>query len=146
MSTGQRILVATDDSDAADRAVAVAAELAKHLDAELTIVTVEQGKLSENLEEFRLAENATINEILEVRSSEILDRAEASARSVGVSKTRIETGFGDAAAFILNTAERLNPDFIVLGKRGRSRIAGLLIGSVSQKVVTLAHCKVLVVP
>jgi|SRR5215471_18836550 len=146
MTVGRRILVATDNSAAADRAVEVAADLAKHLRAELIIVTVEQGKLSEDLEEFRLAENATMNEILDVRSSEILARAEASARHAGVSKIRTETGLGDAAAFILETAERLQTDFIVLGKRGRSRVAGLLIGSVSQKVVTLAHCKVLVVP
>src|SRR5215471_704598 len=84
MTVGRRILVATDNSAAADRAVEVAADLAKHLKAELIIVTVEQGKLSEDLEEFRLAENATINAILDVRSSEILARAETSGRHAGV--------------------------------------------------------------
>lgn len=47
---------------------------------------------------------------------------------------------------IIEAAERGNADAIVIGRRGRGRLAGLLLGSVSQKVVTLAPCPVVVVP
>ena len=35
---------------------------------------------------------------------------------------------------------------LVVGRRGRGRLSGLLLGSVSQKVASLAPCIVIVVP
>jgi nucleotide-binding universal stress UspA family protein len=37
-------------------------------------------------------------------------------------------------------------EMLVVGRRGRRQLAGLLLGSVSQKLVTLAPCIVIVVP
>jgi nucleotide-binding universal stress UspA family protein len=68
------------------------------------------------------------------------------ARRLGVSAVEVQTGWGDAAEQIIEIARRKNADAVVLGRRGRGRLAGLLLGSVSQKVVSLAPCTVVVVP
>ena len=140
------ILVAIDGSAGADRALDVASTIAGRFGAELIIVTVEQGYLHGNLEASRTAEDATPDEVLNGISLEILKHAEERAHGNGVSRVRTYSSLGDAVAFILEVAEREKADTIVVGKRGRGRLAGLLIGSVSQKLISLARCNVLVVP
>lgn len=43
-------------------------------------------------------------------------------------------------------AEQANPDLIVVGKHGRSRIEELLIGSVTRETIARTKCDILVVP
>jgi nucleotide-binding universal stress UspA family protein len=52
----------------------------------------------------------------------------------------------DVAQTIIEIAQENNVDIIVIGKRGVGRIAGLLLGSVSQKIVSLAPWLVTVFP
>lgn len=54
-------------------------------------------------------------------------------------------GVGDPADLILSIAAELDADLIILGSRGLSAPERFLIGSVSTKVVTQAHCAVMVV-
>jgi nucleotide-binding universal stress UspA family protein len=54
--------------------------------------------------------------------------------------SRIQSG--SPGSGILNVAEEWHPDLIVVGSHGRSAVGRLVLGSVSQKVVTEAHCSV----
>jgi nucleotide-binding universal stress UspA family protein len=54
--------------------------------------------------------------------------------------SRIQSGSPGSA--ILNVAEEWHPDLIVVGSHGRSAVGRLVLGSVSQKVVTEARCSV----
>ena len=144
MKAIKRILVATDNSDGACRAVEAAAELARRTDATLIIVNVEQGYFDHTLGPIQTRDD--IGDLLEARSREILLRSKEQAEQVGAARIQAISGLGDAAAFILEVAKREAVDLIVVGKRGRGRLAGLLLGSVSQHVVTLAPCSVQVVP
>jgi nucleotide-binding universal stress UspA family protein len=140
----KRILVATDNSDGAERAVIAAATLAKQVGAALIIVNVEQGFFDHRLGPFESSEGSV--DMLEARSREILSRAKEQAERIGVAAIQTVSGLGDAAAFILDVAKREAVDLIVLGKRGRSRLTGILLGSVSQHVATLAPCSVQIIP
>ena len=52
---------------------------------------------------------------------------------------------GDPREALLDTAEGIGADLIVVGSHGRTGLAKLLMGSVATHIVTHAHCSVLVV-
>jgi nucleotide-binding universal stress UspA family protein len=56
-----------------------------------------------------------------------------------------EPSFGDPAREIITAAKDRQADLIVVGNRGHGRLTGLLLGCVAQKVISLAHCPVVVV-
>jgi nucleotide-binding universal stress UspA family protein len=53
---------------------------------------------------------------------------------------------GGPAHAIAEVAEQANADLIVAGTRGHSPVAGLLLGSVIQRIIHIARCPVLAVP
>jgi nucleotide-binding universal stress UspA family protein len=55
---------------------------------------------------------------------------------------RAEALVGAPASTILNKADEWEPDLIVVGSHGRSALGRFILGSVSQKIVTEAHCSV----
>jgi nucleotide-binding universal stress UspA family protein len=55
-----------------------------------------------------------------------------------------EITFGDPGHGIADYAEQIEADLIVLPSHGRTGLSRLLIGSVAERVVRLAHCPVLV--
>lgn len=141
----RNIMVATDGSEGADRAVDVAAELAKAVGAKLFIVTVAGNLSGEETQELAHAER-NIGDTLEALSMQILNAAEKRAKRLGITDILMQIGWGDAARSIIEFAAREGADTIVLGRRGRGRLAGLLLGSVSQKVASLAPFTVVIVP
>lgn len=142
----KRLLVATDGSRSADRAVKFAAELAQETASELIIVTVLQWLTSDDLERFSKIERATLGDMLENEAKTLLTRARAAAEKSGAVNVKTKTEDGEATQAILDVAKTSKCEAIVVGKRGRSRLKGLLLGSISQKLVTLADCPVIVVP
>lgn len=61
-----------------------------------------------------------------------------------VSGAKTHIAFGDPGHEIADFAQRENADLIVLSSHGRTGLTRLLIGSVAEKTVRLAHCPVLV--
>ncbi len=146
--TMKRILVATDGSETADRAVEYAANLAKGHDASLLIVNVIGGySLPDSV--FRLftqAQQAWLRELLESMSAQTLTKARDRARGLGVATIQLESRTGDVAQTIVDIAQEKDADLVVVGKRGEGRVVGLLLGSISQKLVSLSPRPVTVVP
>ena len=95
---------------------------------------------------FTRTQQAWLGELLESASAHMLKQAQKRARKLGVPSIQLESRRGDVAQTILEIAEDLEVDAIVVGKRGAGQVAGMLLGSVSQKLVSLATRVVIVVP
>ncbi len=143
-----RILVATDGSEGADRAVDYAARRAKADGAELLIVNVMggYGLPDKVFLAFTNDQNVLLKELLASQSAATLTTARDRAREAGVSTIVLESRTGEVAQTIIDIAHEKNADAIVVGKRGAGRVAGVLLGSVSQKLVSLSPLPLTVVP
>lgn len=142
----KRILAALDGSEASMRAVELAAEMAAKFQAELILIDViEHGSPPD----WALAEYVRLDQVrgdmgqfAESFARDMLENAQKQAQARGAESVRSEIRFGDPAQEILKFQEETGADAIVLGSRGRGRLAGLLLGSVSQKIANLAPCMV----
>lgn len=141
----RRILVASDGSPGAHRAVIAAAELARATRAELCILTVGDTHSGQELKKLARVEGS-IGEAVALLSNQVLKQAQKRALRVGAPKITVRTGSGDPAEVIIQIIRREKPDLVAVGRRGRGRLAGLLLGSVSQKIASLAPCRVMIVP
>jgi nucleotide-binding universal stress UspA family protein len=147
--TMKNILVALDGSEPATRALAMGADLALRYGATLHLVHVAPRPMvvSEGLKEFARAERVDLPVAVEMsaegQSLVAAGQATAIAKGVHAPKTSVLTG--DPAERLLEYAREQAVDLVVVGRRGIGQIRGLLMGSVSWKVNSLAECPVLTV-
>jgi nucleotide-binding universal stress UspA family protein len=144
----KNILCAVDGSDHALRAAKTAAELAAKFGAKLTILTVAKKiKLSPEVKRYMQLEHLSGEPqyILDDYTENVIDQARAAARHDGVPEIKTEVREGHPARTIIEFAEKHDFDTIVLGSRGLGDMESTLLGSVSHKVATLAHCTVITV-
>ena len=123
------ILVGTDGSEGARRAVELAARLSKDLKASLKIVHV-----------------VTLDDPPQDAHNDHANLARRQAEALGAENVQSESLAGnDVAESIMEAAGRDEADLIIVGKRGLTRLTGLLLGSVSQRLVSAASHAVTVV-
>lgn len=136
-----KILLAVDGSDHALHATRKAAELAHAVKPEELRIVVAYDPIPLYLGEPNL-QIAITN-----RKGEAEAILAAAIEEVGKVPCEIHTEIieGDNASAIIEVATTRGSDLIVMGSRGLGRLAGLLIGSISQKVVAHAPCPVLIV-
>ena len=132
----KKILAPTDFSGLSVRGVRYACQLAKDVGAEVTIFNVvfvdesgvNKGEMEEHkqrLEEFVAKNVAVVGANLRIRK--VIDS-------------------GQAYQAIVERAESEQIDLIVMSSHGRSGLSRMMIGSVTDKVLRMAPCPVLVVP
>ena len=141
----KRILCPTDFSEPACNAIKNAVEMAQHFDAELIIHHV--------IGAIPAIESPTglTNFDLPAYQRELASAAESSLQSKltkhvpDTVNARTLVTHGDAAHEIVRVAEEEAVDLIVLSTHGATGWRHLIFGSVAEKVVKLAKCKVLTV-
>ena len=142
------ILVATDASPAANRALALAIEVAVKHEATLEIVYVIRDlQLPDELRDMAEVKSmaGARGDVLMFVAEQVLSDARERARAGGVGEVGTYVGKGDPAGAIIAQARRRQSDLIVLGTRGLSKTEGALLGSVSRKVTNLCKMNCLIV-
>ena len=141
------IVVGTDGSDTARKAVQEAADLASQLGAGMDIVSAYAPVSNQRLrEEARQAPEdmqwmVTPREDVDAK----LREAQELAEGAGVKQVTVHAREGDPADAILDVAEEQRSDLIVVGNRGMTGAKRFLLGSVPNKVSHHAPCSVLIV-
>ncbi len=135
----KKIMVPVDGSESSERALEQAIELAVALKAKLSFLYVANVN--------QLAVNSCLSaELLEAVNKAgdvILSHAEERVPEGVEAERLLETG--SPASAIVDVAEDIGSDLIVMGSRGLGLVKGVLLGSVSQYVVENAKCAVMVV-
>ena len=140
----EKILVAIDGSNHAEKALDLAIEMANKHDAELMILhVVTDAKLTAGQKRFAAAEHIEgppKQQYYQLVAKPLLRKAKARACNEGLDQVSSLVVEGDPATTIVGTAQEHSVDFIVMGSRGLSDVQGLVMGSVSHKVAGHVDC------
>ena len=141
----KHILVPVDGSPTAQRAVEKAAGLARAFGSEVTALYVIDPYPFTGLgSDFAYGQA----EYLAAATAEASEATEAARTTLTAAGVKVDTRVSEAHAAwrgILETAEALGADLIVMGSHGRRGLEKLVLGSVAQRVLAQAQVPVMVV-
>ena len=140
------IVVGTDGSDTARQAVRQATELARSVGARIELVSAYEPVSDARLREESIQVPEDLQWMINPREDvqAMLEEAAAAIRSDGVD-VEVFARQGDPADAILDVAEELCSDLIVVGNKGMTGAKRFLLGSVPNKVSHHAPCSVLII-
>jgi nucleotide-binding universal stress UspA family protein len=135
----KKILVAQDGSHGSERVMPLALELARSNSAELVLAHVDEQTIGKG--------GGSLN------ATDVDLQALLTKRAEELSSEGVETSFevrsvilGGPAHALAAIADEVGADLIIAGTRGHSLVGGLVLGSVAQRLLQVAHQPVLIVP
>ena len=137
-----KVMWATDGSEAADQAMPLAQRLAAEGGGELIVL---------HCNEFTLPGKGGGRLPRYANEDELKAKIEGQVRELSGDGVRVTvqigtTAVGGAAHVIADAARAEHADVIVVGTRGHTPLGGLLLGSVTQRLLHIAPCPVLAIP
>jgi nucleotide-binding universal stress UspA family protein len=140
----KHLLIPTDGSDLSVNAIKRGVEFAKETGARITFVTVTIPFPHSPMSEYAGQTHAIYDAEMKKAADERLSAASEIARAAGVScDTRSYHDWSPYQA-ILQAANDVKSDVIFMASHGRSGVAGMLLGSETQKVLTHGKLPVIV--
>lgn len=135
----ERLLVAVDHSEFSDRVLAAAKDLATMSKGEVWVMHLREREV---MPRTGLVPTESDNEAMAGVEAAVEMLTKAGIKAHGVVDDAV---FGHAARYIVQAADEHDVGVIVMGSRGRSDLAGLVLGSTAHKVIHLSSRPVLVV-
>jgi nucleotide-binding universal stress UspA family protein len=154
----EKILVAKDLSKDSSRVIRYALELGCKFHAQIHVLhvmpTVDSAVLNmvaltmgaDNLAKFNAANEAELAEKTRQQLDEIIRTETELMVEKNVHPPKIEVHHGDPASMILNVADHLDVDMIVLGSHSKGKLHYAFLGSVAEKILRKTHRAVTIVP
>jgi nucleotide-binding universal stress UspA family protein len=133
------IVLALDGSDGSKAAIPFARDLAHRNNSKLIVAHVEQDVIGKGGGPISATEEEIQAEIRKVAE-------ELSNESIYTLMEMSSVMLGGPAPAIAAIADKVDADLIVCGSYGHSAVGGMLVGSVTRKLLHLAKQPVLVVP
>lgn len=144
-SVADPIIVGTDGSPQSGKAVAWAANLATTLGTELLVVHVFEVDPAKLPGGYTVLSQEGLTQLRTKSRDHLESECSADARKANI-RFRTLLLDGNAAAALMELAERENAGLIVVGNRGRGGFAELLLGSVGHHLVQHSPIPVTIVP
>ncbi|HEX8975470.1 MAG TPA: universal stress protein [Solirubrobacteraceae bacterium] len=135
------IVWATDGSEPADRAFELACRLAREGGGRIHAVHV----IEKMVVQWAAGENVYLNEA-DLKTKVKGQVRAARERGLDVALRMPGAPSAEIAQRLAEVADEVQADVIVIGTRGRSTLAATVVGSVTHRLLHLAHCPVLAVP
>jgi nucleotide-binding universal stress UspA family protein len=140
------IVVGTDGSETAQKAVAAALDLARLSRARLELVSAYEPVAAARLRAEARQVPADLQWMVNPREDVDATLAEAAERAADAGvESATYAREGDPADAILDVAEELGSDLIVVGNKGMTGAKRFLLGSVPNKVSHHAPCSVMII-
>ena len=140
----KKILVASDGSPYARKAIDIGADVAKRYKSDLTLITVIQHPMNTfglfGFEEL----GPEAYETLKKKGNAIIREAKDQLKTHNLNINYV-LEYGNPGDTIVRYAKKNNFDLIVVGSHGYGEVVAHMLGSVSDRVNHHAHCSVLIV-
>lgn len=141
----KNILIPTDGSDLADKAVQSGIAFGKEIGAKITVLTVaapfhvftfKTQAVEDTPEQYRKR--------MQERTAKTLEKVAGAARAAGVACETIQVEHDHPYQAIIDTAKAKGCDLIMMASHGRRGISAIVLGSETMKVLTHSKIPVLV--
>lgn len=154
----KKILVAKDMSKQSSRVIRYALELACKFHAQVHVLhvmpTVDSSVLNmvaltmgpDNLARLNAQNEAELAEQTRRQLHKIIQQEAELMEEEVTHPPQVEVHHGDPSSMILNVADRLEVDMIVLGSHSKGRLHYAFLGSVAEKILRKSHRTVVIVP
>ena len=146
----RHILVPTDGSELAEHAVTNGLSLAKSVGAKVTVIIVQEPFDWLSVPETRASQRQAFenldrhNEQVEKHAASVLGRAADAAKQAGVPCDTVQVANAPPYQAIIATASDRGCDLIAMSSHGRGGLSAVVLGSVTNKVLTHTKTPVLV--
>lgn len=134
------ILIPTDGSDLSLEAVQKGMALGKAVGAKVTAMTVQPLLTDFVVEGVTITVSEADRVQMRTEFDHRLDAARKLAAEMGVALETLHVESREPWRAIIETADRIGADLIVMASHGRRGVSALVLGSETQKLLT--HCKI----